>query len=76
MLFAACLATLQRVVHDTRVPYLKDAKGRPKNNLALYAVNRAGEVGGAALWSGAKFAVARAGVEPVLQDCAYLFKRP
>ncbi len=72
---AACVATLERVVRNTKLAYLRDEKGRPKNNLALYALDRAGEVGGAALWSGAKFAVCRAGSEPVLQDCAYLYRR-
>jgi N4-(beta-N-acetylglucosaminyl)-L-asparaginase len=72
---AACLATLERVVRNTRLDYLKDAKGRPKNNLALYALNRGGEVGGAALWSGVQFATCRAGTEPELVDCAYLFRR-
>ena len=72
---AACLATLERVVRNTRVDYLRDAKGRPKNNLALYALNRAGEVGGAALWSGAKYAVCRSGSEAELKESAYLFKR-
>ena len=42
---SACLATLERVVRNTKLDYLRDAKGRPKNNLLLYAVNRAGEVG-------------------------------
>jgi len=72
---AACLATLERVVRNTRVEYLKDDRGRPKNNLALYALTRAGEVGGAALWSGVRYAVCRAGAEAQLADCAYLFKR-
>jgi N4-(beta-N-acetylglucosaminyl)-L-asparaginase len=72
---AACLATLERVVRNSRVDYLRDEKGRPSNNLALYALNRAGEVGGAALWSGAKYAVCRAGSEPELKESAYLFKR-
>jgi N4-(beta-N-acetylglucosaminyl)-L-asparaginase len=73
----ACLATLERVVRNTREPYLRDARGRPRNNLVLFAVNRAGEVGGAALWSGrsARYALCRAGEEPRLVDCAYLFKR-
>jgi N4-(beta-N-acetylglucosaminyl)-L-asparaginase len=74
---AACLATLERVVRDTKVDYLRDAKGRPKNNLLLYAVNRAGKVGSAAIWAGerSKYAVCRAGSEPQLFDCAYLFKK-
>ena len=74
---AACLATLERVVRNTKLDYLRDAKGRPKNNLLLYAVNRAGEVGSAAIWAGerCKYAVCRAGSEPQLFDCAYLFKK-
>jgi N4-(beta-N-acetylglucosaminyl)-L-asparaginase len=72
---AACLATLERVVRNTRVDYLRDEKGRPRNNLSLYALNRAGEVGAAALWAGAKYAVCRAGSEPELKESAYLFKR-
>ena len=74
---SACLATLERVVRNTKLDYLRDAKGRPKNNLLLYAVNRAGEVGSAAIWAGerSKYAVCRAGSEPQLFDCAYLFKK-
>ncbi len=74
---AACVATLERVVRNTKLDYLRDEKGRPKNNLLLYAVNRAGEVGGAAIWAGerTKYAVCRAGSEPQLVECAYLFKK-
>ena len=74
---AACTATLERVARNTKLDYLRDERGRPKNNLILYAVNRAGEVGGAALWSGerSKYAVCRAGFEPQLVDCTCLFKR-
>ena len=72
---AACLATLERVVRNTRVAWLKDATGRPANNLSLYAVNRDGEVGGATIFSGGKFAVCHAGEEARLVDSAYLFKR-
>lgn len=72
----ACLATLERVVRNTREGYLKDPEGRPKNNLTLYAVNLHGEVGAASIWSGSKYAVCRAGSQPELRDCAYLFRRP
>ncbi|HVN74851.1 MAG TPA: N(4)-(beta-N-acetylglucosaminyl)-L-asparaginase [Thermoanaerobaculaceae bacterium] len=73
---AACLATLERVARNTKLDYLRDEKGRPRNNLLLYAVNRAGEVGGAAIWTGerTKYAVCRAGSEPQLVECAYLYK--
>lgn len=72
---AACLAALERVVRQTRAAFLKDADGRPRYNLNLYAVSRQGEAGGASTWSGARFAVCRAGSEPQLLDSAYLFKR-
>jgi len=72
---AACLETCRRMVRNTRLEYLKDTQGRPKNNVTLYAVNRAGETGGAALWSGAQYAVCRAGEEPRLLPAAYLFAR-
>ncbi len=73
---AACIAALERVVRNTKLDYLRDEKGRPKNNLLLYAVNRAGEVGGAAIRAGerTKYAVCRAGAEPQLVECAYLFR--
>jgi len=74
---AACLATLERVARNTKVDYLRDEKGRPQNNLVLFAVNRAGEVGSAAIWGGgsAQYALCRAGSEPQLLDCAYLYRR-
>ncbi len=70
----ACLATLERVVRNTREAYLRDAQGRPKNNLVLYAVNLRGEVGSASIWSGSTFAVCRAG-KAELRECAYLYRR-
>lgn len=74
---AACTATLERVARNTKLDYLRDERGRPKNNLILYAVNRTGEVGGAAMWTGerSRYAVCRAGFEPQLVDCTCLFKR-
>lgn len=71
----ACLETCRRIARNTRLDYLKDAQGRPRNNVSLYAVNRAGEVGGAAIWSGATYAVCRAGEEPRLLPSAHLFAR-
>jgi len=71
----ACLEALERIVRATRVPYLLDGDGRPAFDVKLYAVNRAGAVGGAALWSGARFAVCRAGEAPSLEDCAFLYRR-
>ena len=72
---AACLAALERMVQATRVPYLLDNKGRPSFDVKFYAVNKNGETGSAAIWSGAKHAVCRSGSEPVLLDSAYLYER-
>ena len=72
---AACLAALERMVQATRVPYLLDERGRPSFDVKFYAVDAAGRTGGAAMWSGAQYAVCRAGSGPVLEDCAYLYKR-
>jgi len=72
---AACLAALERLVQATRVPYLLDDKGRPSFDVKFYAVNKKGETGSAAIWSGAKHAVCRSGSKPVHMDCAYLYER-
>jgi len=72
---SACLAALERLVQATRVPYLLDDKGRPSFDVKFYAVNKKGETGSAAIWSGAKHAVCRSGSEPVHMDCAHLYKR-
>jgi len=72
---AACVAGLERLVQATRVPYLLDDQGRPSFDVKFYAVNKSGETGSAAIWSGAKHAVCRSGSEPVHEDCAYLYKR-
>lgn len=71
----ACLGALDRMVRATRVPYLLDTDGRPNFGCKFYAVNKRGETGGAAMWSGGRYAVCRSGSEPELQDCAFLFER-
>ena len=72
----ACLAALARVADNTKLPYLRSADGRPKNNLTLYAIGRDGIVGSAATFSGSQYAVCAAGSPPAMRDCAYLFRRP
>jgi N4-(beta-N-acetylglucosaminyl)-L-asparaginase len=72
---AACLATLERMVAATRVPYLLDDRGRPTFDVKFYAVDAAGRTGSAAIWSGATCAVCRAGSAPKEVDCAYLYER-
>jgi N4-(beta-N-acetylglucosaminyl)-L-asparaginase len=70
----ACLETLRRVVASTE-PRLLDGNGRPQFDLNFYALNKRGEFGSAALYSGARFAV-HDGREARLADCAYLYERP
>jgi N4-(beta-N-acetylglucosaminyl)-L-asparaginase len=71
----ACLGGLERIVRATRLASLLDDRGRPRFDVKLYAVNQNGEVGGAAIWSGGSYAVARAGSEPELRDAAHLYRR-
>ena len=58
-------------------PTSRTRRAARRTTSCLYAVNRAGEVGSAAIWSGEKsqYALCRAGSEPQLLDCAYLYKR-
>jgi N4-(beta-N-acetylglucosaminyl)-L-asparaginase len=69
----ACLGALDRLVRATRVPYLLDGDGRPTFDVSFYAVNRAGEAAGAAIWAGARYALCRGGKEPRLRDCASIY---
>lgn len=70
----ACLEALRRVVTFTAEARLRDGQGRPNYNVNYYAVNKDGEYGGAAIWSGARFAVCTGG-ESRREDSAYLFER-
>jgi len=70
----ACLEALRRIVTFTVDPRLQDARGRPNFGVNYYAVNKNGEFGGAAIFSGARFAVSVNG-DTRLEDSAYLFER-
>ena len=70
----ACLEALRRVVTFTTEARLRDSEGRPNFNVNYYAVNKSGDYGGAAIWSGARFAVCSGG-ESRREDSAYLFER-
>jgi N4-(beta-N-acetylglucosaminyl)-L-asparaginase len=72
----ACFGALERIIHCTRLPELLDEDGRPGFNVRFYAVSTAGEVGAASIWSEGRFAVCRAGDEPELRDCPFLFEKP
>ena len=69
----ACLGALDRMVRATRVPYLLDDQGRPSFNVQFYAVNKAGEAAGAAIWKGSKFTLCRGGEEPRKLPCDSLY---
>ena len=70
----ACLVALRRIVDWTAEPRLLNEDGSPNFNVSYYALNKNGDYGGAALWSGARFAV-HDGRESRLSDSAYLFER-
>jgi len=69
----ACLGALDRLVRATRVPYLLDDQGRPNFNVQFYAVNKAGEAAGAAIWKGSTYTVCRAGEEARKLPCDSLY---
>jgi N4-(beta-N-acetylglucosaminyl)-L-asparaginase len=76
----ACLLTLERIARTTREKRLLDAKGRPTFHITFYALNKAGQYGGASMYSHSgsgrrrQFAVADAqGARR--EDCAFLFER-
>ena len=70
----ACLEALRRIVHVTVEDSLLGDDGRPNFNVNYYAVNKAGEYGGAAIYAGARFAVCVDG-DARHEDSAYLFER-
>jgi hypothetical protein len=52
---------------------LLDDQGRPTFDVKFYAVNKAGEAAGAAIWAGGSYAYCRGGEEARLLDCASLY---
>lgn len=70
----ACLHALKRIVKTTTERRLHKPDGRPNFDVKFYALTKGGRFGGAALWSGAKFAVWSQGIAR-LEEAAYLFKR-
>ncbi|MBT8487735.1 MAG: N(4)-(beta-N-acetylglucosaminyl)-L-asparaginase [Gemmatimonadetes bacterium] len=70
----ACLEALRRIVHVTVEDRLLRDDGRPSFNVNYYAVNKNGDYGGAAIYSGARFAVSVDG-NSRHEDSAYLFER-
>lgn len=70
----ACLSALQRIVDHNYPARLKREDGRPNFDVKFYALNKKGQFGSAAIWSGAKFAVHDEKGNR-LEECGYLFKR-
>ncbi|MBL7996893.1 N(4)-(beta-N-acetylglucosaminyl)-L-asparaginase [bacterium] len=71
----ACLMACQRIVDHTKEARLLNDDKKPKFNVTFYAVNKRGEYGGAAIWSGAKYALNTGEKESVLKECAFLYRR-
>ncbi len=71
----ACLLACKRIAAQTKMKRLLDDKGRPKFDVTFYAITKRGDYGGAAIWSGARFAINTGEKESRLQDAAYLFKK-
>ncbi len=70
----ACLLACKRIAEHTKEKRLFDDDGRPNFNVSFYALNKRGEYGSAAIWSGAKFTLHDGIVNRKLES-AYLFKR-
>jgi len=70
----ACLMACKRIVDHTKMKRLLNDDGKPNFNVTFYAINKRGEYGSAALWSGAKFVV-HDGMTNTKLESAYLFKR-
>jgi len=69
----ACLAACRRIARQTKMKRLLDEQGRPKFNVSFYALNRAGQFGGAAIWRGMRFAVNTGEGGSRLVEGAYLY---
>ncbi|HZY11010.1 MAG TPA: N(4)-(beta-N-acetylglucosaminyl)-L-asparaginase [Bacteroidota bacterium] len=70
----ACLLACKRINDRCREKRLQDDQGRFKHNVTFYAINKRGEYGSAAIWSGASF-IFHNGDEVKKMNSAYLFKR-
>lgn len=71
----ACLMACQRIVDHTKEARLLTDDNKPKFNVTFYAINKRGEYGSAAIWSGAKYALNTGEKESVLKESAFLYKR-
>ncbi len=65
---------LERIAKGTMDPRLRDAKGRPRFDVTLYALAVDGRFASGSLWSGKRFAV-HDGTAHALRDAFHLFER-
>jgi N4-(beta-N-acetylglucosaminyl)-L-asparaginase len=70
----ACLEAVRQIVEHNRLPRLQTAEGRPRFEVALYAINKRGEYGGAQIFNGGKFSV-HDGTTAHHVPLAYLYKK-
>ena len=70
----ACLEALKRIADNNHLARLRRDDGRPNFDVKFYALNKKGEYGAAAIWSGAKFTVCDAQANRH-EQCAFLFQR-
>ena len=68
----ACLYACQRIADNTHLARLQNDDGQPSFNVSFYALNKAGEVGGARIRGRGRMAVADAGGARHV-DMAYLY---
>ncbi len=71
----ACLMACQRIADHTKEARLLNDEKKPKFNVTFYALNKKGETGSAAIWSGPKYALNTGEKESTLKESAYLFKK-
>jgi len=69
----ACLQALERIVSFTVEKRLLNEAGQPDFNVNFYAVNKRGDYGAAAIWSGSRFSVCDSRGNRH-EDSAYLFE--
>ncbi|NIS38550.1 asparaginase, partial [Candidatus Saccharibacteria bacterium] len=70
----ACLEVCKRIVDHNKLEYLRTSEGKPNFNVKFYAVNKKGEYGSAAIYSGGEFQIADANGARK-EEMAYLYKR-
>jgi N4-(beta-N-acetylglucosaminyl)-L-asparaginase len=71
----ACLTACKRIAAQTKMRRLLDEQGRPKFNVAFYALNKRGDYGAAAIWRGIKYALNTGEKQSRLVEAAFLYAK-